>query len=663
MKKILLLTLLLVQFTMFSQDNCENALEVVAGTTYTVDAVNGTPTNLNCLDNTNASNAEWYKYIPSADYSLTVTTDLSQNSGKDTRFHIYSGTCDILICEGGDDDDGDVYLSVDTINVTANTTYYIAFDNRWDSDEFDFLLQESDPLEILISFTTQSISNLGRPYALVDMNGDHLDDVLTVDSNTIDVHYQTTTGFDHQTKTTPTATYSATWSMAAGDLDGNGFNDLLYGNGQGVSFMYTGNDGNTFSEWHAPDYVFSQRSNFVDINNDGNLDAFVCHDVEPSVYYINNGDGTLTYHKSNEPGGLGLADYYSGGNYGSVWIDYDNDRDMDLFIAKCGGSAERSSDQMYRNNGDGTFTEVGSAINLRDSMQTWSSAWADYDNDGDLDVFVGASTGAHKLMSNNGDGTFTNITAGSGFDSFSATSIENICHDFNNDGYVDVFGAGETIMINNGDMTFTPSYVGFGSGAAGDVNNDGFLDYFNGSLHINDGNNNNWIKIVTIGMESNKNGIGARVEIESDLGTQIRDVQSGTGFRHMSTLNTHFGIGQDESIDRVTIYWPSGIVDQIDNPAINQTLSVVEGSAPLSVDSDLIANISIYPNPVENKLTITTTRDLSNSLISIFDIQGRRVVNTKYESNQINVQHLSSGTYFLRIIKDNKETKLKFIKK
>ncbi len=650
----------------FAQDDCNSAITVDAGI-YTVDIINGTPVTENCAT-TGAlgTNAEWFVYTPIQDYSLTVTTDLIENQGLDTNFIVFTGSCSNLVCLTGDDDSGSGYLSEKTFNVDAGVNYYIVFDNRWLSDGFDFQITEGSVIETpddVVNFTSQSISNLGRPYGFFDLNGDHLDDLVTTTASQIDAHYQDVSGgLTNTTINTPIVTYEATWSMAAGDLDGNGYNDLLYGNGQGVSFMLANNDGTAYTEWYENVYIFSQRSNFVDINNDGHLDAFVCHDVEPSVYYYGDGTGNLTYHQSNEPGGLGLADYPTGGNYGSVWIDYDNDRDIDMFIAKCGGSEERSSDQLYTNNGDGTFTENGAVSGLRDSMQTWSSAWADYDNDGDMDVFVGASTGSHKLKRNNGDGTFTDVTAGSGYEDFTPTSIENICFDFNNDGYVDILGAGDTIMYNNGDMTFTPVNVGFGDGAAGDINNDGFIDYFNGTLHINQGNNNNWLKVVTIGTDSNRNGIGARVEIVSALGTQIRDVKSGIGFRHMSTLNTHFGLADDTAIETVTIYWPSGNIDQIVSPNINETLTVEEGTSPLSIDENLLNNLSIYPNPVNKILHLNTNLELENSLISVFNIQGKRVLNSKFTSKNLDVSKLSTGVYFLRIIKDSKQVRLKFIK-
>ena len=92
----------------------------------------------------------------------------------------------------------------------------------------------------------------------------------------------------------------------------------------------------------------------------------------------------------------------SGGHYGSVWLDFDNDRDVDMFIAKCGGESERRDNEMHVNNGDGTFTEIGASLNLEDDMQTWSSAWADYDNDGDFDLMIGAYYGNFEYYMNTG---------------------------------------------------------------------------------------------------------------------------------------------------------------------------------------------------------------------------------------------------------------------
>ena len=206
----------------------------------------------------------------------------------------------------------------------------------------------------------------------------------------------------------------------------------------------------------------------------------------------------------------------------------------------------------------------------------------------------------------------------------------------------------------NGNFTFT-IYDGNmpGPGAIGDANNDGFLDVFNGSnLYQNNGNENNWIKVTTTGTTSNINGIGARVEISSPgIGTQIRDVRSGTGFRYMGSLNTYFGLGLDESITTLTIYWPSGTIDILNNVAVNQEVNVVEGQT-LSIENTTTQSLNIYPNPVENFINIESDINLTGTIISVFDINGRRTLNYKKasSSNQIDVSGLSTGEYILRIV-------------
>jgi len=537
-----------------------------------------------------------------------------------------------------------------------------------------------------ISFTENVINTSGSyDMALVDLNGDFLDDVVSVSSNLINVHYQLASGgYNKVDITTTDANYIPSWSLAAGDFDGNGFNDLLYGDGSGVTFMKANSTGTAYTEISGPEYVFSQRSNFIDINNDGNLDAFVCHDVQANVYYINDGSGNLNYYQGEStgvvPNGLGLTP--GGGNYGTVWIDFDNDRDMDLFIAKCrGGSTTISTNELWRNDGNGVFINIADSNDwyntnypsvghnnsslLGDNVQTWSSAWADFDNDGDMDVYVGASNttnGDSKLMRNNGDGTFTDVTSGSGVLD-ARLGIENAPADFDNDGYIDILSNGD-VLFNNGDFTFTnyPNNMP-PSGAIGDVNNDGFLDVFRtGSIYLNNANSNNWIKINTIGTISNRNAIGARIELTTNTGTQIRDVRSGEGFRYMSSLNTHFGLGLETSIIDIKVYWPSGEIDIITNPDINTTQNIVEGATLALIDETLV-DLKIYPNPVEDILSIMTFGELTDKIATVFDINGKKALNQKLTSNTLKVSYLESGIYFLRLESNGKIIKRKFIKK
>lgn len=667
-----------------SSNSCSDANQETAITqlgVYNVVGIDGDVPSPNCNTSSDtASSGEWFRYIPEADLFITITTDLTQNSGGDTRIQVYSGTCGALVCEAGDDDGGNIgngYLSILSMNVTAGQTYYIAFDNRWSASGFDFEIFENiPPTPAPVTFSVSSITTAGTDRAIVDMNGDHLDDIVSVSSTNINIQEQQVSGgFQSSNITTTNADNTPSWSLSAADYNADGFTDLLYGGGSGVTFMRSNGDGTFTEDSGLSEYVFSQRSNFVDINNDGHLDAFVCHDVAPNVYYINDGSGNLTFYQGENPEGVpsGLGLYSSGGNYGSIWIDYDNDRNLDMFIAKCGGEEARRMNQMHKNNGDGTFTELSAALNLDDPMQTWSSAWGDFDNDGDMDVFVGASSGTHKMMRNDlvtdvaGNTTviFTEVTNLSGVLTLSDTGIENATYDFDNDGNLDIASNGN-ILFGNGDLTFTvhENLISGSNGSFGDLNNDGFIDSFsNGNIYMNNANTNNWISICTIGAEgfSNINGIGARVEIHTPSGIQIRDIRSGEGFRYMSTLNTHFGLGTDTTIDNLIIYWPSGVIDNIQGPTINQRLCITEGQS-LTVQDYELETLSIYPNPAENIINISSPVSLNGKIVTVFDINGKKVLNSKLETNTLDVSKLQTGFYILRLESEGRVINRKFIR-
>ena len=654
---------LLLAFTgccsLYAQQSCDEALSVTEGQ-YDVSFSDGSEVPQNCIDTAIATMGAWYSYTATEDHNIIISTNVEEVTNTDTRIMLYSGECGNLTCIDGDDDSGGNLTSYIIFSAMAGESFIFAFENNWNSDDFSFTLTEmpyNPPM-----FTPQAVTVPGTyKYCVVDLNGDYLDDIVTAGDGFVGVLYQSPDGtFTSAQLTAPSTVFMPGWSMAAGDYDRNGYNDLLYGNGSGAAIMLADDEGTSFSEKIESDpgfFLFSQRTNFVDINNDGNLDAFICHDVQPNVYFINDGEGGYEFIQG------GLGDYTEGGNYGSIWVDYDNDNDPDLFISKCrGGGSLAAMNELHRNDGDGVFTIVASVdtneSNMADMVLTWSSAWADYDNDGDMDALVGASSlanGGHKFMINNGDGTFTDGTEGSGYEDFGGVNNEHVGHDFDNDGFVDVFGGGNTIMMNNGDMTFTPYLIDLGHGPIGDLNNDGFLDiFYDNKIYFNNGNDNNWMKITLEGVDSNRNGIGARVEIHASTGTwtqQIRDVRSGDGFRYMSSLNVHFGLGLTETVDQLVIKWPSGVVDIVNNPQINQTTHVTEGETVLGI-SDVENNLfKLYPNPAKDYIQIDA-QNIEITRALIYTVNGKIVNDSQITNNTISVKELAQGTYAV-ILQDN----------
>jgi hypothetical protein len=648
------LALILTAPFAYGQNSCSTSLPITPGT-YVVNGVDGpeAPSPL-CINTGIATAAEWYSYTPLLDTAVVLTTDLP-GSG-DTRFHVFTGSCGSLVCVAGDDDSGTWLTSSAAFNVLGGVTYRFAFDNRWSSAGFSFSLTEVAPIvpaEGIVTWSTTAIPGLSGGDCVVDMNGDDLDDVVRASATNINVQYQQAGGgFISVNIPTSQADNSPSWSIVAGDIDGNGFTDLMYGGGQGATFMMANATGTAFNEVSFAQYIFCQRTNMVDLNADGNLDAFSCHDVDANVRFINDGSGNLTFTQ----GGVGETC----GNYGSIWTDYDNDGDVDCFVAKCGCDP---TDLLMRNNGDGTFTNMAPSLGLADNHQSWSSAWGDFDNDGDMDILIGSSSSNyHKLMQNNGDGTFTNVTAGSGFDNFSGQSIEWATHDFNNDGYLDVIGGG-ALMYGNGNMTFSPDNTAPSTNAVGDLNDDGFLDIVNwGGASINNGNDNNWLKVVTKGVVSNKDGIGARVRITSALGSQIRDVKAGDAFSTMSSLNTYFGLGQNTVVDEVEIRWPSGLVDVYTDVPVNGTFEVVEGLSTGFSQPANGAGMRVYPNPVADRLRVELPATSGKRFAAVYDITGKQVIVDVLFDNQIDVSSLTNGIYILKVTQDGSTFQSAFTK-
>jgi hypothetical protein len=280
----------------------------------------------------------------------------------------------------------------------------------------------------------------------------------------------------------------------------------------------------------------SQGCAWGDYDNDGRLDLFVTHYLSKNSLYHNTGGGTFSLVTNQPP----VTDSSPGP---SVWGDYDNDGYLDLFV----GGQTGGTNLLYHNDGNGTFTKVNSGPLATDTGNSIGACWADYDNDGCLDLFVSQYGLPNQLYHNNGDSTFTRIASGS--------------------------------LVADG---------GSGGGCAwGDYDHDGFPDLFvtgNNADHLykNNGNTNNWITIQCLGRLSNREAIGVKVRIKAVIASkpmwQLREISGGNATGSQNDLRCQFGLRDATNVELVLVEWPSGIVQSFANVAARQFLTLKEPS-------------------------------------------------------------------------------------
>ncbi len=459
-------------------------------------------------------------------------------------------------------------------------------------------------------------SHSGCSVTVVDVNNDGLDDILKMDqSHVLILELQKTDGtFSHTNLgTVPGGTV---WGMAAADVDHNGWKDVVTGSGYAelVKLFYSGGVVTATMTQLTGNY-FVQNVLFGDFNNDGWVDLEVNDDNDYAKIYQNNA-GTLTATQSLittniNPGLVYGSDPYDSGNYGSVWTDFDNDGDLDLYICHCRQSTnsnvdQRRRDRLFVNNGSNVYTEAAQAhgFEVTDFKQTWTTSFGDMDNDGDMDVVMTNHGEASQILENNGAGMFTDVTAGSGF-TVNFDAIESMVEDFDNDGWLDILVTGPSWVMyrNNHDGTYTQTpgvFAGpnnFLSFGAGDLNHDGRLDVFasygnvynsptgtDDVLYLNSVNNgNHFITFALTGTVSNPDAIGAKVTIYGPWGKQEREVRAGESYGNAYSMQLHFGIGSNTTVDSARIDWPSHqFTNHFTNLAADQFVTVIEGQCSIT---------------------------------------------------------------------------------
>ncbi|WP_160118594.1 FG-GAP-like repeat-containing protein [Chryseotalea sanaruensis] len=396
--------------------------------------------------------------------------------------------------------------------------------------------------------------------------------------------------------------------ISVGDINNDGFSDIAVNGSLSGGDIFINNGDKSFTRTNlVPPNNFGLNwfASMADFNNDGKLDAVFSDDVSSSSTFFR----FFTQNSSSEFETYELGEIAAEATIsrGGSWADYDKDGDQD-FIRSRFSTTANDFDQLYSNNGDGTFTPVSGTVFEQDYfMGSRSLSWGDYDNDLDLDVYVVENSPFYPSMlySNNGDGTFTKMTGSVLSEAKTVQSFGSAWGDIDNDGDLDMVVANSlqaVLYINDGAGNFS-KYTAQEYLVAADASRTNiafaFADYDNnGTLDIATGKNANfptillknslvpgtstrWLKVKLQGVNSNRSGIGARIEITTpNAKTQMRAVESLSGYGSTSSLTAHFGLANQNSAT-VRVFWPSGLQQTITNVAANQTLLVVEdGTGP-----------------------------------------------------------------------------------
>ena len=419
--------------------------------------------------------------------------------------------------------------------------------------------------------------------------------------------------------------------VAVGDYDNDGYPDL-YVTSYGKNILYHNNGDGTFTDVTAKAGVagggWSVSAGFFDYDNDGKLDLFVTRYMDwdtkhskdcggnyhtycppeefpatTNILYHNNGDGTFT--DVSQRSGIAAK---KGRALGVAFADYDGDGFTDIFVANDG-----MQQYLFHNNGNGTFSEVGMEAGTALSqdgrrLSGMGVVFQDYDNDGRPDVIVTElPREIYGVYHNDGDGSFTyrSLETGLGLLSSGSAGWGVGLEDFDNDGWKDLFVAQGHVLDNveqidpslhyleppllamNHNGRFERADSGdavpwAARGAAfGDLNNDGWQDVVMTTLgghpqvFMNRGGKAHWLAITLRGTRSNRDGFGARVQVNG----QTRFATSAGSYLSASDKRLHFGLGTAEKA-KVEIVWPSGIHQTLNDVHADQFLEVREPEKP-----------------------------------------------------------------------------------
>ncbi len=438
--------------------------------------------------------------------------------------------------------------------------------------------------------------------------------------------------------------YHPVWTPLMGDCDNDGDPDMFYVCFGDQCRLWENKGNYEFTErWGGGilaslGNIMARGGAWVDYNNDGLLDLMVSTNAAipwlGSDKLLRNVNGFLFQDATPE------SFIYPRKGRGIAWADFDDDGDQDLYTV--GGTGcpcnwedlpdnwlDHAQNRMFRND-DGILVDVTNDITI-DGLPGRGVAAADYDNDGDIDLYICNVSltgnqgngqievyGYNRLLRNDGDFQFVDVTP----DTLRLPGNERSAawFDKDNDGDLDLLitimsevkptvalyennNNGESFsMVNDAVFNLPENIGGSGTGCGiSDIDNDGDLDFMLGykygpnQLIQNDlKNKNKWIKVKLIGTISNRDAIGARVKVRTGSTWQTREIQSGSGYWSQHSLIQHFGLGEYEyDISEILVLWPSGIKQRIFGVGPNQTIEIVEQESLCNADLNNDTEVNI----------------------------------------------------------------------
>jgi hypothetical protein len=505
------------------------------------------------------------------------------------------------------------------------------------------------------------IETTGTGVAIFDYDNDGWSDIFLVNGTTLDklppdkaptshlYHNNHDGTFTDVTQKSGLGNSGWGQGVCVGDYDNDGWEDL-YVTYYGKNILYHNNGDGTFSEVAEQAGVagsgklWGTGCAFVDYDRDGHLDLMVGNYVDFDLATtpapgerascvwkgvpVMCGPRGLPWSKNTLYHNLGNGKFedvtakshidQTTGHYAfSVsTLDFDDDGWPDIYVA-----CDSTPSILYRNNRDGTFTDVavtsGAAFNEDGKEQAgMGSTVGDFNGDGRLDLFkTNFSDDTATLYRNNGDGTFDDVTFAAGLGLHTQyLGWGTMFFDFDNDGWPDLllvnghvypevdkqhlgsnFQEPKILYHNNGNGTFTdvsdfagPAINAVSSSrglAVGDLWNDGRISAVISNMSAPPSllenqlrSKNHWIAIRTVGTKSNRDGIGARITVKVGKRLLVDEVRSGSSFISNNDIRVHFGLGPATKVDSIQIRWPSGLTEIFAGVAVDKIQTLKEGT-------------------------------------------------------------------------------------